>query len=111
MAGNVRALVVAQASRIAAAASDVRSADEAGLPASDILGWNALVVPSNAPKEIVAKLNAALKDALNDPATRKRIEDLGAILPRLPKRVWNGWTPYFAGKPLGQGRQGVRLKP
>ena len=81
MAGNVRALVVAQASRIAAA-SDVRSADEAGLPAFDILGWNALVVPSNAPKEIVAKLNAALKDALNDPATRKRIEDLGAILPR-----------------------------
>jgi hypothetical protein len=28
------------------------SADEAGLPAFDILGWNALVVPSNAPKEM-----------------------------------------------------------
>jgi len=93
MAGNVRALVVAQASRIAAA-SDVRSADEAGLPAFDILGWNALIVPSNAPKEIVAKLNAALKDALNDPATRKRIEDLGAILPR-PAEASPEWMDAF----------------
>jgi tripartite-type tricarboxylate transporter receptor subunit TctC len=60
----------------------VRSAGEAGLPAFDILGWNALVVPSKTPKEIVAKLSAALKAALNDPATRKRIEDLGAVPPQ-----------------------------
>lgn len=78
----MRPLVVAPASRIAAA-PDVTSADESGLPAFDILGWNALVVPSNTPKEVVAKLSAAFKEALNDPATRKRIEDLGAIPPQV----------------------------
>jgi putative tricarboxylic transport membrane protein len=93
LAGNVRALVVAQASRIAAA-PDVRSAGEAGLPAFEILGWNALVVPSRTPKEIVAKLSDALKDALNDPATRKRIEDLGAIPPQ-PAEASPEWMDAF----------------
>jgi tripartite-type tricarboxylate transporter receptor subunit TctC len=93
LGGNVRALVVAQAGRIAAA-PDVRSAGEAGLPAFDILGWNALVVPSKTPKEIVAKLSAALKAALNDPATRKRIEDLGAIPPQ-PAEASPEWMDAF----------------
>jgi putative tricarboxylic transport membrane protein len=81
LAGNVRALVVAQPNRIAAA-PDVPSASEAGLPAFDILGWNGLVVPSKTPKGVVEKLSAAFTDALNDPAIRKRIENLGAIPPQ-----------------------------
>jgi tripartite-type tricarboxylate transporter receptor subunit TctC len=45
-------------------------------------------------KEIVAKLNAALKDALNDPATRTRIEGLGAIPPQ-PAEASPEWMDAF----------------
>ena len=39
--------------------------------------WSGLWVPKGTPKEIVAKLNAAAIDALNDPAVRKQLENLG----------------------------------
>ena len=43
--------------------------------------WNALFAPKGTPKEIVEALNDALVRALDDPATRKRLLDLGSILP------------------------------
>jgi tripartite-type tricarboxylate transporter receptor subunit TctC len=80
VAGSVRALVVAQPSRVAAT-SDVPTAKEAGLPDFNVVGWNAIVAPPATPKQIVSKANAALSAALNDPAVRKKIEDIGAIPP------------------------------
>jgi len=38
--------------------------------------WNALWAPKGTPKNIVAKLNPASVEALADPYTRKRLEDL-----------------------------------
>jgi len=81
LAGTVRALVVAQPSRVAAT-PDVPTAKEAGLPDFNVVGWNAIVAPPRTPKEIVAKANAALTAALNDPAVRTKIEDIGAIPPQ-----------------------------
>ena len=39
--------------------------------------WSGLWVPKNTPKDIVAKLNDAAVKAMNDPAVRKKFEDLG----------------------------------
>jgi len=39
--------------------------------------WSGLWVPKGTPAEIVAKLNAAAVEALNDPAVRKQLENLG----------------------------------
>ena len=39
--------------------------------------WSGLWVPKDTPKDIVAKLNAAAVEAMNDPAVRKKFEDLG----------------------------------
>ena len=61
---------------------DVPSATEAGLPNFNVVGWNAIVAPPKTPKEIVAKVNAALTAALTDPGVRKKIEDIGAIPPK-----------------------------
>jgi putative tricarboxylic transport membrane protein len=80
-AGSVRALVVAQPTRIAAT-PDVPSAREAGLPDFNVVGWNAFVAPAQTPKPVIARLNAALNAALTDPAVRRKIEDLGAIPPK-----------------------------
>jgi tripartite-type tricarboxylate transporter receptor subunit TctC len=43
--------------------------------------WSGLWVPKDTPKDIVAKLNAAAVDALNDPAVRKQLENLGLQMP------------------------------
>jgi tripartite-type tricarboxylate transporter receptor subunit TctC len=81
-AGNVKAYAVTAKSRLAAA-PDVPTVDEAGLPGFYVLSWHAIWVPKTTPKGIIAKLNAAVVDALADPAVRKRLADVGQeIYPR-----------------------------
>ena len=57
--------------------------DEAGVPGLHISFWHGLWVPKGTPKDVIAKLNAAVVDALADPAVRQRLTDLGQeIVPR-----------------------------
>jgi tripartite-type tricarboxylate transporter receptor subunit TctC len=65
---------------------DVPTTKEAGLPAFQASAWNALFAPKGTPKPIVDKLTAALDKALDDPATRKRLLDLGSDIPSGPRR-------------------------
>ena len=51
--------------------------DEAGLPGFYFYFWHALWVPKGTPKDIIAKINSAVVKALNDPATHKRLADIG----------------------------------
>ncbi|MCM2329236.1 MAG: tripartite tricarboxylate transporter substrate binding protein BugD [Lysobacter sp.] len=60
-----------------AAAPDIPTVDEAGLPGLHIAIWYGIWAPKGTPREAVAKLNQAVKDALADPDTRKRLGDLG----------------------------------
>ncbi len=57
-------------------APDVPTTDEAGLPGFYFSFWHALWAPKGTPKPIIDKLNAALRQALADPATRKKLIDL-----------------------------------
>jgi tripartite-type tricarboxylate transporter receptor subunit TctC len=43
--------------------------------------------PKQTPKEVIAKLNAALRDALADPAVRSRLADLGQELPSADRQA------------------------
>jgi tripartite-type tricarboxylate transporter receptor subunit TctC len=47
------------------------------LPGFHVWDWFALFAPSGLPKDAAAKLNAAVVDALADPAVRHRIADIG----------------------------------
>jgi len=81
-AGNVKAYAVTAKHR-SAAAPDVPTVDEAGLPGFYVLSWHAIWVPKATPKTVIAKLNAAVVEALADPAVRKRLADVGQeIFPR-----------------------------
>ncbi len=56
---------------------DVPTTAEAGLPAFKLTVWFGLSAPKGTPKPIIDKLNQALAAALDDPATVKRLSDLG----------------------------------
>ena len=79
-AGNIRAYAITDSRRVESA-SDILTVDEAGLPGFHMTLWSGLWVPRDTPKDVVAKLNAAAVDALNDPAVRKQLENLGLQMP------------------------------
>src|SRR5690606_23233757 len=64
-----------------ASAPDIPTTDEAGLPGFYMAIWHALWAPKGTPPEAMAKLNAAAREALADPAIRKRLEGMGQEIP------------------------------
>jgi tripartite-type tricarboxylate transporter receptor subunit TctC len=78
--GGVKPIAVTSPTR-AKAIPDVPTTIEAGLPDLQTLTWTALFAPKGTPKPILDKLNAAVDQAMKDPAVAKRLDDLGADLP------------------------------
>lgn len=62
-------------------APDVPTLAEGGLPGDPIEFWHGLWAPKGTPRDVVAKLNAAVLAAFADPAVRKRFADLGHEIP------------------------------
>jgi len=79
-AGTIRAYAVTDSKRVEQA-PDIPTTDEAGLSGFHMTLWSGLWVPKSTPKEIVARLNAAAVDALNDFSVRKQLENLGLQMP------------------------------
>jgi tripartite-type tricarboxylate transporter receptor subunit TctC len=88
-AGKIKAFAVTAPKRIEAA-PEIPTVDEAGLPGFYVGVWNALWVPAGTPKEIVAKLNAAVNAALSDPAFQKKMVELGLDMPPDEQRTPQG---------------------
>ena len=59
------------------AVPDIPTSDEGGVPGLHASGWFGLFAPKGTPKEIIAKLNAAMVEVLADPAMRARLAELG----------------------------------
>jgi len=92
-AGTIRAYAVTDDKRVESA-PDVPTTDEAGLPGFHMTLWSGLWVPKRTPQEIVARLNAAVVEALNDPAVRKQLDNLGLEIPaddRLKPEALGTW--------------------
>jgi tripartite-type tricarboxylate transporter receptor subunit TctC len=62
---------------------DIPTMEEAGVPGLHLSYWQAFWSPKGTPREIVASLNASAVDALNEPAVRQRLADLGQEIPPL----------------------------
>jgi tripartite-type tricarboxylate transporter receptor subunit TctC len=75
-AGQIKAYAVTAKTR-SAAAPDIPTVDEAGSPGLYMGSWFGIWAPKGTSKEVIAKLNAAVVDALADPAMHKRLADLG----------------------------------
>jgi tripartite-type tricarboxylate transporter receptor subunit TctC len=79
-AGTIRAYAVSDSKRLAAA-PDIPTAEEAGLPGFHMTLWNALWVPKGTPSEVIGKLNGAVVETMTDPAVKQRLNDLGLEIP------------------------------
>jgi len=77
--GTIKAFAYTGRSRLAAA-PDIPTAEEAGLPGYVTSVWNAIWAPKGTPKNVVARLNAAVVEALADDATRARLAGLGQLV-------------------------------
>src|SRR5215208_3606397 len=68
-AGKIKAIANLSPQRSASMA-DIPTSDETGVPGLYMSGWFGFFAPKGTPKDIIAKLNSAMIQALADPAVR-----------------------------------------
>lgn len=75
-AGKLRALSITSAQR-SSLLPDVPTLDELGIKDANVYSWQAVAAPKGIPADLKAKLQAAIKDALNDPAIKPKLLEVG----------------------------------
>lgn len=75
-AGTIKAYAVLAAARMAAA-PDLPTVDEAGLPGFHMSAWQGIWAPKGTPAVVLGKVNAAIVEGLADPAVRARLAEIG----------------------------------
>jgi tripartite-type tricarboxylate transporter receptor subunit TctC len=73
-AGAIKIFAVLTDKRTATA-PDIPTVDEAGAPGVHMEPWQAIWAPKGTPKEVIARLNAAVVSALSDPVARQKFAD------------------------------------
>ncbi len=94
-AGAVKALANLSPKR-SAVLPDIATSDESGVPGLYMSGWFGFFAPKGTPKDVIAKLNAAMVEALGDPAVKKRFADLGLDVASREQQTPAGLAAYHA---------------
>src|SRR5438477_3497044 len=76
-AGRVRALAVTGPKR-AQSLPEVPTMIEAGVPGYEVTAWTGVIAPAHLPRRVLERLNAAVNAAINEPATRARLAEMGS---------------------------------
>jgi tripartite-type tricarboxylate transporter receptor subunit TctC len=74
-AGKLKALAVSSPTRLRDM-PNVPTVAESGIPGFDVRTWAGLFAPKGTPKDIVAKLNATVQQALARPEVKTRLEEV-----------------------------------
>ena len=77
--GRIVPLAVTSAQRVAALPQVPAVAELPALSGYELVGWFALMAPRGLPAATAQRINAALQQALAEPAVRKRLEDAGMV--------------------------------
>jgi tripartite-type tricarboxylate transporter receptor subunit TctC len=85
-AGTIKAYAIATPERNPSL-PNVPTTAEAGLPAFQAQAWNAIFAPKGTSPAILASLNAAASKALDDEGVRKRLLELGSVIPTPANRT------------------------
>jgi tripartite-type tricarboxylate transporter receptor subunit TctC len=78
--GTIKAYAVATPERNPSL-PNVPTTTEAGLPKFQAQAWNAIFAPKGTPSDVIAKLNASAAKALDDETVKKRLLELGSVIP------------------------------
>jgi tripartite-type tricarboxylate transporter receptor subunit TctC len=77
--GRLIAIVVAAPQRVPSM-PNVPTFKEVGLEPVNRMAYYGLIGPKGLPQEVVDKISSATKQALTDPAVKKRVEDTGSLI-------------------------------
>jgi tripartite-type tricarboxylate transporter receptor subunit TctC len=92
--GRVKVFGVTTLTRLSAL-PNVPTLDEQGLKGFDVKVWHGMYAPKGTPPEVINKLNAALRSALQDPVVTKRLADLSSDVPAMDKITPNGLKTHL----------------
>lgn len=84
-ADTIKAFAIATPAR-SPALPNVPTTKEAGLPNYEVSAWNAMFAPKGTPQAVVDRLSDALSRALDDPNAKKRLDELGGVIPTAAER-------------------------
>jgi tripartite-type tricarboxylate transporter receptor subunit TctC len=79
LSGRLVAIVIAAPHRLAQL-PNVPTFKEVGLEPVNRMAYYGILGPKGMPRDVVDKINAGVRKALEDPAVRKRIEDTGSLI-------------------------------
>ena len=77
--GRLRALAIAMPRRSPALPEVPTLEEAAGMPGFEMSAWQGVVVPAGTPKDVIAKLNAEVNKAAQNPDLRQRLATMGAV--------------------------------
>jgi tripartite-type tricarboxylate transporter receptor subunit TctC len=93
LSGSIKAYAVTAKTRLPSA-PNIPTVDEAGLPGFYVSIWQGVFAPQGMPKDIVAKVNAAVVAALADPAVQKRLAEIGQEIPTRELQSPDGFSAF-----------------
>ncbi len=93
-AGTIKAIANLSPQR-SPALPNIPTSDEGGVPGLYMSGWFGFFGPKGMPKDVVAKLNAAMVEALADPAVRKRYSELGLDIASREQQTPEGLAAFL----------------
>ena len=76
---KIRPIAVTTTKRIAAA-PEIPTVSESGVPGFETIGWNGIVAPANTPKKIVDRLNEVINQVIQEPAMMAKLSAQGVEL-------------------------------
>ena len=92
-AGTIKAIANLSPQR-SASMPDIPTSDETGVPGLYMSGWFGLFGPKGMPKEVVGKLNGAMRQVLADPAVKARFIELGLDVASPPQQTPEGLAAF-----------------
>ena len=95
--GRIKVYGVTTHNRLASL-PNVPTLDEQGLKAFEVKVWHGMYAPKGTPKEVIDKLNAALKTAMADPHVKQRLAELSSDIPSADKMTPEGLRTHLTAE-------------
>ena len=77
--GKLKALAISTPQRLPQL-PDVPTFNEVGITGFDVTNWYGVFLPAKTPKDVVARVSAEVNKAMNDPATKAKLVEIGTQL-------------------------------